>query len=263
MEVRDILGLPPGAIYLLAGTLGGCLGSFANVLIYRLPRNLSIVRPRSACPACGAPLGWHENIPLLGWLWLRGHCRHCQSPISAQYPLVELLGVACGLVAVWRFGPSWTGLAALLLLINLLVIARIDWEHMIIPHTLTVGGAGLGITLAPLSGLGLVNALVGGAVGAGLVLVLAYGYKLLRGQIGMGGGDVMLMGMVGTYLGILGVGMVFFGGALFGTFYALARYRHHLCGDQKLPFGSFLAAAGVLALLVGETAVQWYLSLLV
>jgi leader peptidase (prepilin peptidase)/N-methyltransferase len=250
-------------IYLLAGILGGCLGSFANVLIYRLPRDLNISRPRSFCPKCGTQIRWYDNVPVIGWLVLRGRCRQCQAAISAQYPLVELLGVVCGLVAVWRFGPTWAGLSACLFLVNLLVVARIDWEHMIIPHTLTLGGALLGLALAPLNGLGLGNALLGGGVGAGIILLLAYGYKLVRGQLGMGGGDVMLMGMVGTYLGVLGVGLVIFGGALLGSLYAVTRYRQGLVGAQKLPFGTFLAAAGVLAMLAGESMVSWYLSFLV
>lgn len=251
------------ATYLLAGVLGGCLGSFANVLIYRLPRNLNISHPRSFCPCCGSQIRWYDNVPLVGWLALRGHCRQCQAPISTQYPLVELVGVACGLIAVGRFGPTWNGLTAFLFLINLMVVARIDWEHMIIPHTLTLGGMLLGIVLAPLNGLGLVNALAGSAVGAGSVLALAYGYKLLRGQLGMGGGDVMLMGMVGTYLGMLGVGLVIFGGALMGSLYAVARFRQGLDGTQKLPFGTFLAAAGMVAMLAGDSLVSWYLALLV
>jgi len=249
--------------YLLAGMLGGCLGSFANVLIYRLPRNLNISAPRSFCPCCGAQIRWFDNVPVVGWLALRGHCRQCEASISAQYPLVELAGVACALIAVWRFGPTWSGLTAFLFLINLMVVARIDWEHMIIPHTLTLGGMLLGIVLAPLNGLGLANALAGGGVGAGIVLVLAYGYKLVRGQLGMGGGDVMLMGMVGTYLGVLGVGLVIFGGALMGSLYAVARFHRGLDGTQKLPFGTFLAAAGVVAMLAGDSLVSWYLSLLV
>jgi leader peptidase (prepilin peptidase)/N-methyltransferase len=249
--------------YLLAGTIGGCLGSFANVLIYRLPRDLNISHPRSFCPECETQIRWFDNVPVIGWLVLRGRCRQCRTAISAQYPLVELLGVVCGLVTVWRFGPNWAGLTAFLFLINLLVVARIDWEHMIIPHTLTLGGSLLGLALAPLNGLGLGNALLGGAIGAGGVGILAYGYKLLRGQLGMGGGDVMLMGMVGTYLGVLGVGLVIFGGALLGSLYALTRYRQGLDGSQKLPFGTFLAAAGVVAMLAGDSVVRWYLSFLV
>jgi leader peptidase (prepilin peptidase)/N-methyltransferase len=169
----------------------------------------------------------------------------------------------CGVVAVWRFGPTWIGLTAFLFLVNLLVIARIDWEHMIIPHTLTVAGMATGLALSPLNGLGIVPSLLGGATGAGLVLFLAHSYKIIRGQIGMGGGDVMLMGMVGTYLGILGVGLVLFGGALLGSCYVFIRYRHGVHGQSKLPFGTFLAGAAALALFAGEIVVSWYLSLLV
>jgi len=249
--------------YFMASLLGACLGSFANVLIFRLPRNLSILWPRSFCPSCQQQVRWYDNVPLLSWLILRGRCRYCSTVIGGQYLLTELLGAICGVIAVWRFGPTWIGLTAFLFLINLLVIARIDWEHMIIPHTLTVTGIILGLALAPLNGLGIVQSLLGGVSGASIVLILAYGYKMIRGQIGMGGGDVMLMGMVGTFLGVLGVGLVLFGGALLGSLYVLIRYRHGLRSQSKLPFGTFLASAAALAFFAGEIVVSWYLSLLV
>ena len=133
---------------------------------------------------------------------------------------------------------------------------------MIIPHTLTVGGMVIGIATAPWTGLGPVGAVLGGALGSGLILALAYGYRLVRGQIGMGGGDVMLMGMVGTYLGGQGVLLVLFGGALLGSVYALVKSRDALTGQTKLPFGTFLAMATALTLLFGQPILQWYRGLL-
>lgn len=243
---------------LCAVVVGACLGSFANVLIHRLPRNLDWVRSRSACPGCEAPVRWYDNIPLLSWILLRGHCRDCGENISPRYFLVELAGALCGLIGLWRFGPSLAGVAALLFLIDLIAVALIDWKYMIIPHTLTVGGMALGLALASWNGLGLQTALLGLVVGAGIVLVLAHGYRLLRGQIGMGGGDVMLMGMVGAFLGAWGVVLVLFGGALLGSLYALLQRRASLSAQSRLPFGTFLAAAAGIALLVGEPIRQWY-----
>jgi leader peptidase (prepilin peptidase)/N-methyltransferase len=258
----DLCVLPAGAAYGAAALLGAILGSFANVLIHRLPRNLSVVGPRSRCPACGITIAWYDNVPVLSWLVLRARCRHCGMSIPLRYLLVELAGAACGIVAVARFGMGPAALSALLLLIVLLAVALVDWEHMIIPHTLTLGGAVAGFLLSPWNGLGLGSALLGATLGAGTVLALAQSWRLVRGQVGMGGGDVMLMGLVGCFLGPRGVLLVLFGGALLGTLYAMIRYGYHLKGNMRLPFGTFLAAAGALALVAGDPLVRWYLSLL-
>ncbi|MBK9775384.1 MAG: prepilin peptidase [bacterium] len=187
----------PGFLYAFTALLGACFGSFSNVLIHRLPRNLSVVRPRSACPSCGRAIAWHENIPVLSWLLLRARCRGCAAPIASRYVLVELAGAACALIGVWRFGFTFAGLSASLLLLLLLDIALIDWEHMIIPHTLTIAGIVIGLGGSFLDGRDPAAAFLGAAVGAGSILAVSWGYRLVRGVIGMGGGDVMLMGMVG------------------------------------------------------------------
>lgn len=246
----------------LAAGLGACFGSFANVLVHRLPRDLSIVRPRSRCPGCGHPVRPRDNLPVLSWLLLRGRCRDCGAHIAVRYPLVEAAGAAAGVIALLRFGPGAPALAALLFLVALLAIALIDWEFMIIPHTLTVGGMVAGLALAPWTPIGLRGALLGGALGAGIVLGLARGYRLIRGADGMGGGDVMLMGMVGIFAGAWGALAVLFGGALLGTLYALARYRTTLAGKTRLPFGTFLAAAAAGLCLAGDGPLRWYLALL-
>jgi len=251
------------AAWVLAGAgAGACFGSFANVLIHRLPRNESVAGPRSRCPACGHPVRWRDNVPLLSWLLLRGRCRDCRAPISPRYLLVELAGAAAGAAALLRFGPTPAAAAGLLFLVGLVAVALIDWEHMIIPHTITVGGMAAGLALSPWCPLGPRGALLGLAVGTGLILALSWGYRLVRGQIGMGGGDVMLMGMVGAFTGVMGVLTVLFGGALLGTLYAAVRYRASLAGKTRLPFGTFLAAAGAVACLAGDAPFRWYLSLL-
>jgi len=255
-------GLDGATAYWLAALLGACLGSFANVLIFRLPRDLSIVGPRSFCPVCRVQVPWYDNLPVVSWLLLRGRCRACGAGIPVRYLLIELAGAGCGLLAAWRFGPSLTGVVALLFLIDLLAIAWIDWQHMIIPHTLTVSGLVIALAASPWSGPGPVQALLGAGAGAGVILALSHGYRLVRGQPGMGGGDVMLMGMVGAFLGPVGVVMVLCLGALLGTLFALVRFRGALAGQAKLPFGTFLAVAAVASLLAGDLVVQWYLGLL-
>jgi len=247
-------------LWAMAAWLGACVGSFSNVLIYRLPRNKDVVRGRSHCPTCEKMVAWYDNIPMISWLLLRGRCRHCQTGISPRYLMVEIAGAICALIGIWRFGWTLEGLSASFFLIVLLDIALIDWEHMIIPHTLTIGGALVGLGFSFFITPALPAALLGAAVGAGIILAVSWGYKLVRGVIGMGGGDVMLMGMVGIFVGPWGALAVLFGGALLGTIYALTAGRGSLETAAKLPFGTFLAAAAAIVLLYGQEIFALYLS---
>lgn len=244
---------------LLAAWLGACFGSFSNVLIYRLPRNLSVVGPRSFCPACKKQVAWYDNIPLVSWIILRARCRHCGTHISFRYFLLELAGALCALAGIARFGWTSEGLAAALFLIILLDIAVIDWQHMIIPHTLTITGMVLGLVLGLFGELGLPAAALGCLIGGGIILAVSWGYKLFRGVVGMGGGDIMLMGMVGAFLGPWKVVAVLFGGALLGTVFALTSGRGRVDGASKLPFGTFLAAAAAIVMFFGDLIFQWYM----
>lgn len=252
---------PPAFWIACAAILGACFGSFSNVLIYRLPRNLSVVGPRSYCPACKKTVAWYDNLPLLSWVLLRGRCRHCAEPISPRYLILEVGGVLCALLGLWRFGFTAQGIGAAFYLLLLLNIAVIDWQHMIIPHTLTIAGMLLGLAFSFFTPLGPVDSLLGLALGAGIILAVSYGYKLLRGVIGMGGGDVMLMGMVGAFQGIWAVPAVLFGGALMGTLYVVVFNRGKVQGESKLPFGTFLAAAALAVLLAGDRLWSTYLQL--
>lgn len=252
---------PPVFLLTIAAILGACFGSFSNVLIYRLPRNLSVVGPRSFCPSCKTQVAWYDNIPLLSWLLLRGKCRHCQASISPRYLILEVAGIACALVSFARFGLTVEGAAAAVYLLLLLDIAIIDWQHMIIPHTLTITGMVLGLAFSFFTPLGLFDAALGLVLGAGIILAVSYGYKFLRGVVGMGGGDVMLMGMVGAFQGPWAVPAVLFGGAIMGTIYAVTAGRGKVAGETKLPFGTFLAAAALVVLLAGDWLWTTYLTL--
>lgn len=247
--------------YAVAAVVGACFGSFSNVLVYRLPRNLSVVGPRSYCPSCEKTVAWYDNIPLLSWIILRGRCRHCAAPISPRYLLLEMAGILCALTGFWRFGVTPHGAGVALYLLLLVNIAVIDWQHMIIPHTLTITGMVAGLGLSFFTPIGPVNSLQGLLMGGGIILAVSYGYKLVRGVIGMGGGDVMLMGMVGAFQGPYGVLAVLFGGALFGSLYAVTAMRGKPAGAAKLPFGTFLAAAALVVLLAGERLWQVYMGL--
>jgi leader peptidase (prepilin peptidase)/N-methyltransferase len=245
-----------------AGVVGLCLGSFANVLVWRLPRREQVVRGRSRCPHCAATIAWYDNLPLVGWLLLRGRCRRCAARISPRYPLIELAGglIAAGCVA-WLDATPAAG-AAFVFLYLLGVIAVIDWQHMIIPHTLTITGMVAGLALAAVAGPGLGAAILGLLVGGGVVWLLSEGYRLLRGQAGMGGGDVMLMAMVGAFLGPWAAGAVLAAGALLGTVYVLVRGGGRVQGTAKLPFGTFLAAGAAVVLTAGPAIWTWYTGLL-
>jgi leader peptidase (prepilin peptidase) / N-methyltransferase len=244
-----------------AALLGLCLGSFANVLIHRLPRELDVVRGRSACPRCSSKIAWYDNVPLLSWLMLKGRCRHCRGAIAWRYPAVELAAGLLAAACILTVGATLAAMAAFVLLYLLGMIAIIDWRHMIIPHTLTVSGMVAGLALAEFTGPGLERALLGLLVGGGTVLGLSEGYRLLRGQAGMGGGDVMLMAMVGTWLGPWPTLGVLGGGALLGTLYVLIRSAGRLDGAARLPFGTFLAVAAAGVMLGGPRLWAWYVGL--
>ncbi len=245
-----------------AGVVGLCLGSFANVLVWRLPREEQVVKGRSRCPECSVTIAWYDNLPLVGWLLLRGRCRNCRSRISPRYPLIELSGGILAAVCVLIAGLTPAAGAAFVFLYLLGVIAIVDWRHMIIPHTLTVAGMVAGLALAEFAGPGLQSAILGLLVGGGSVWLLSEGYRLLRGQPGMGGGDVMLMGMVGAFLGPWAAAGVLASGALLGTVYALIRGGGRVQGTAKLPFGTFLAAGAALVLVAGSAVWTWYTGLL-
>jgi leader peptidase (prepilin peptidase)/N-methyltransferase len=242
-----------------AGLLGAVLGSFLNVCILRWgaePKE-SVVRPRSRCPTCGMSLRWHDNIPVLSWLLLRGKCRGCGTAVSIQYPLVEL---ATGLIwafLVWRLGPTLEALRGAVFATILLGIAMTDARAYIIPDEFSLGGLVLGVLFALTAGRQpLVSALLGAAVGFGLLWLVAVGGKWLFKQEAMGGGDIKMMAMVGAFLGWQGTLLTVFLGALIGS---LIFVPLSLAGHKKLvPFGIFLALGAGATYLVGPAVLAWY-----
>ncbi len=269
-----VLAGPVGVAF--AGVLGALLGSFLNVCVHRLPRGESVVHPRSRCPGCGHLIAWYDNVPLLSWLLLRARCRHCRAPISVQYPLVEL-----AVALVWAGAVAWRGLSldalsAAVFVTLLLGMALTDAQAYLIPDLFSVGGmlAGLAFTAAP-GGLTWWLGPVGAALGYGLLWVVRWAgdAALRRGLIGgqeldavldegerpttMGEGDLRMMAMVGAFLGPAGVLLTVFLGALVGTLVFLPL---RLSGRRiAIPFGVFLAAGGVAALVVGERLLTWYI----
>ncbi len=241
---------------LVAGLFGSLIGSFLNVCIVRLPVDQSVIRPRSRCPRCGNQIAWYDNVPVLSWLVLRGRCRHCGQPISVQYPLVEASVAGLWAASVWWYGPGLTALAAGVFSTILLGIGVTDARHYLIPDEYTWGGLALGLGLALRGGLGgLLTAVVGAAVGFVLLYGIAWAGQRIFKEEAMGGGDIKMMAMVGSFVGWKGVLLTLFGGALLGTlvFVPLTLRKRRL-----VPFGVFLAAAAAITFLFGDAIYQWY-----
>lgn len=273
-ELVAVFDGPLGVV--LAGVFGALLGSFLNVCVYRLPRNESIVTPRSRCPKCGRGIAWYDNIPLLSWLALRARCRHCAAPISVQYPLVEL-----AVALIWAGSVAWQGvsldaLAAAVFATLLLGIALTDAQFYVIPDALSLGGMAVGLLFALLpGGLAWWLGFAGAALGYGLLWIVRWlgDLALRRGLIGgeelgavleegekptsMGEGDLRMMAMVGAFLGPVGVVLTVFLGALAGSliFLPLRLFGRRIA----IPFGIFLAIGAVVTLVVGDDLVGWYL----
>jgi leader peptidase (prepilin peptidase)/N-methyltransferase len=241
----------------VAGAFGATIGSFLNVVAYRLPRAESLVSPGSRCPGCGTAIKVYDNVPVFGWLLLRGRCRSCRVPISARYPIIEALTGALA-VAVVLTKHSAVDVALGLVLVGVLVpIALIDLEHRIIPNRITLPAAVAAVVIgAALDLKGVPEQLIAGA-GAGAFL-LAF---LLAYPRGMGMGDVKLAAVLGLFLG-RSVGVAILAAVLTGTVVGalvMARVGVEKGRKTAVPFGPFLAIGGVIGLLVGPAIIHWYL----
>ena len=233
-----------------AFVFGLLFGSFLNAVIYRVPLGISLLRP-SGCPRCETPISWVHNVPLLSWILLRGRCASCGEPISLRYPLVELAGGALLALSVWQWGLTISAFSTVLFCYLMLVLALIDVDHRILPHVITLPGAVVGLALSFFDPrVAWLDALIGGFLGGGLLYFVAWAYLKLRRREGMGMGDVKMMLLVGSFVGslvgsVIGVAMIF-----------LSRKGW----EYALPFGTFLAAAGILAAFRGPQIFAWYWS---
>jgi leader peptidase (prepilin peptidase) / N-methyltransferase len=236
---------------------GLVLGSFLNVVIARLPERRSLWAPRSACPSCGAQIGWYDNVPLLSFAALGGRCRACGAPISWRYPLVEVITAALLGFAWLEFGPTPEFVVAAALLAALLAITAIDLRHQIIPDAITLPGILAGATAnVATRHLGWAEVALGVVLGGGVFFVI-----IVASRGGMGAGDMKLGAMLGAFLGwkIALFGLMV--GVVLGGAWAVALMALGVRGRKDaIPFGPFLAIGGAAALFWGEGVVKWYVS---
>jgi leader peptidase (prepilin peptidase)/N-methyltransferase len=248
--------MPDWLLVAYAAVVGACVGSFLNVCVYRWPEGLSVIRPRSRCPACETPIRWHDNVPILGWLILRGKCRSCGARISVQYPLIELTTASLWVAAVLRHGFAWQALSSAVFFTLLLGIALTDARTYIIPDEFTWGGLVLGLllSLAP-GGIPPLQSALGAALGFAVLWAIGViGTAVFRKEA-MGGGDIKMMAMIGAFLGPPGVLLTIFLGALFGTLiFGPISYRT----GKLVPFGIFLALGAAVTEPWGHAIIDWY-----
>lgn len=280
------MGLPPATLYVLILLLGLCGGSFINVVITRLPVMLmrcwrdearaslelpaeqmprfNLATPRSMCPRCEQPIAWHDNLPIVGWLKRRGTCAHCNTRISPQYPLVELMGGLLAIAVLALHGATLNSLFIYAACMTLLALAVIDVRTYLLPDALTLPLLWAGFVYQLLFQPLMLPSAVIGAIAGYLVLWSFYWlFKLVTGKEGMGYGDFKLLAALGAWLGWGMLPMLLILSAGFGAIIGLAAQARftHLRG-QPLPFGPFLALAGWACLLVGDEVMALYVSLL-
>ena len=271
-------------IFASVALVGLCVGSFLNVVIHRLPKMLergwrsqcaefagatvreeppyNLLVPRSQCPACGHPIGWLENVPVLSYLVLRGRCSACRAPISARYPIVELLAALLGVAAFLRFGATPAAVAACVFLWTLLALTFIDIDTQLLPDNLTLLLLWAGLlanVLGAVPEVSLRDAVIGAVAGYLVLWIVYWLFRLIRGKEGMGYGDFKLLAALGAWLGwkslpivvLMGSGV----GAVFGIMLVVFKGR-----DRRIPlaFGPYLAVAGAVAMFFGKPLIRLY-----
>ncbi|QFY90090.1 prepilin peptidase [Magnetovirga frankeli] len=283
-ELVQLITQEPWLLYLLTGLLALLVGSFLNVVIHRLPQMMeqdwkgqcrellelpaeadppryNLLVPGSRCPHCNHAIRWWENIPLLGWLLLRGRCSACAKPIGLRYPLVEGLSALLSLVVVWQLGPTLQAAALLLLTWALIAMSLIDIDHQLLPDSLTQPFIWLGLLLAiPGLFIGAEQAILGAAVGYLSLWSFYWLFKLLTGKEGMGYGDFKLLALFGAWAGWADVFLIILLSSVVGAAFGigLILLRGH---DRRtpIPFGPYLAIAGWVTLLWGDEITRNYL----
>jgi leader peptidase (prepilin peptidase)/N-methyltransferase len=290
--MQELFATSPILFIVVAFMFALLVGSFLNVVIYRLPVMMQIewrkqaqeiladpaddlpegrfdlIMPRSRCPSCKQQIGALQNVPVISWLLLRGKCAHCSAPISSRYPLVEFITAALTAVVAWRFGFGVEAAAAIVLTWYLIAITMIDVDYQLIPDSMSVPLLWIGLTLSlfsPVLGADMLfieprDAIIGALAGYLSLWTVYQLFRLITGKEGMGYGDFKLLGALGAWLGYQMLPLIILLSAVVGTVVGVAMivFRRH---DRSvpIPFGPYLAAAGWIALLYGPAIVDWYL----
>lgn len=274
--------IPLWAIYSSIAVLGLCLGSFLNVVIYRLPKQLhnawqhearailllpklshnhfNLCVPRSHCPHCRHPLVWRDNIPVISYLSLKGRCRYCMQKIAWHYPIIELLSAGTAIFLVWHFGMTWQALTAYIFSMIILSLSAIDFKYLLLPDTLTLSLLWLGLLVNLQSTFANTQAAILGAVlGYGGLRFIAEIFSLITKKEGLGLGDCKLLAALGAWLGWQLLPFIVFGSAILGLLAggSLILFRRHTF-KQALPYGPYLAAMGWLMLIWGQSTTNFY-----
>ena len=241
--------------------LGAALGSFLNVLIYRLPEETSIIFPASRCPHCRKAIRFYDNIPVISYILLKGRCRECHEKISFRYPLVELITAVISLLLFWKFGLAFQYLFSFIFVCALMVITFIDLDHQIIPDVITLPGIPIFFLAAVFAmNLRFLDAFLGFLIGGGCLYGIAFVYELVTKREGMGGGDIKLLAMIGAFLGWQSLLFVLLVSSLLGAVVGISLMM--VKGqDMKyaVPFGPFLSFAAVAYIFFGDYAIRLFL----
>ncbi len=267
----DLLSQPAFASVVVF-IFGAMIGSFLNVCIVRLPKKESLVLPSSHCPDCKTPIPFYDNIPLLSYLFLRGHCRFCGVVISPRYFVVELLMAVLAVVLFQRFGLGLVFFVDFLFVGALIVITFIDLDVRIVPDVISLPGIILGLLFSVVNWQILtghlsvlpspISSLLGVVIGGGSLLLVAWVYQLLTGREGMGGGDIKLLAMIGAFLGWPSVPLTLFSASLTGSVVGLLlMLKKGVDRQYALPFAPFLCLGALFDLFFGDQLVAFYLPL--
>ena len=249
-------------IELILFIFGSCIGSFLNVCIYRLPNSKSIVYPPSACPGCGTPIRFYDNIPILSFLLLRGKCRSCHTRVSLRYPLIELMGGLFAICVYLKFGISLHALIYYILIASLIVVIFIDIDYMIIPNEITLPGIPVGFIAALfLPEITYIDSLLGISLGFGVFWIIGQVHYMIRKTEGMGGGDIKLLAMIGAFIGWKGILLTIFLSSAIGTISNIpGMLASRKFFNYKLPYGPFIAIGAIIHIFFGDKLIDWYIN---
>ena len=237
---------------------GLMIGSFLNVIIYRLPLNKSIIFPSSHCPNCETKLKYYDLIPILSYISTKGKCKYCGEKISLQYPIVELLTALLFLLTFLKYGLNAEFIIMLIVISSLIIVSFIDLEHQIIPNEITFSLIPLGLVMSVfLNHISFINSLLGLVIPVGLLLLIAFIYKK-----GMGIGDVKLIGMIGVFVGWKYALISIFIGSLLGSIYGIFMMAtDKMSRKTRIPFGPFISSGAVIMILWGDFLINWYINI--